>query len=440
MDIRFEWNKALSILEHEMMRTAFATWVKPLIPHQMEEDQFILIAEDNDARQTLESRHMNVIMRALREASPERNWVPMFVLESELNQSDFGAKSKKTVYQQLLRSKYVFDTFVKGKSNELAFAASHAVAEKPGQMYNPLFLYGGVGLGKTHLMHSIGNHILENEPDAKVLYTSAENLTNDFINSLKNHKNNEFRDKYRTVDVLMIDDIQFLSGKTETQEEFFHTFNSLHIANKQIVISSDKPPMELTTLASRLTSRFGSGLIVDVTMPDYETRLAILEKKAELDHLVLSKDVMMLIAKGISSNIRELEGALNRVTAYAKLTNAKVTLDLAERALKDVISGGVKRELSVLFIQEVVANHYGIQVEDLCSKKRTAHITLARHMAMYLSRMLLDESLTKIGQAFGRDHTTVIHACDKITGEIEMDESMRETVQILEKTIKGDEV
>ena len=437
-DIQLEWSKTLVILEDELMRTAFTTWVKPLVPYKLQGNNFILITEDMDARQTLELRYMPVITKALRQASGE-SLTPMFVLPSDLNKSDFGKTVAKSIYQSSLLNKYVFDTFVKGKSNELAFAAAHAVAETPGQMYNPLFLYGGVGLGKTHLMHSIGNYILEQSPEAKVLYTSAENLTNEFISSLKNNKNKEFRDKYRTIDVLLIDDIQFLSEKEGTQEEFFHTFNSLYFSNKQIVISSDRPPIELKTLTNRLTSRFGSGLIVDITMPDFETRMAILEKKAELDHLHLSKDVMIMIARGISSNIRELEGALNKVTAYAKLTKATVTLELAERALKDIISGNGKREVSVEFIQEVVANHFGILVDELRSKKRTAHITQARHMAMYLSRMLLDGPLTKIGQAFGgRDHTTVIHACDKISGEVETNEDMRRTIIILEKAIKGD--
>jgi len=437
-NIQIEWNKTLALLEVELMRTAFTTWVKPLVPYNIQEDLFILITEDVDAQQTLKLRYMPVITKAIRQATGE-SLTPVFVLQSDLDKSDFGQKAPKSAYHSSLRAKYIFETFVKGKSNELAFAASHAVAEAPGQMYNPLFLYGGVGLGKTHLMHSIGNYILETNPTSKVLYTSAENLTNEFISSLKNNKNKEFRDKYRTIDVLLIDDIQFLSEKEGTQEEFFHTFNALYFSNKQIVISSDRPPIELKTLTSRLTSRFGSGLIVDITMPDFETRMAILEKKIELDHLQLSKDVMMMIARNISSNIRELEGALNKVTAYAKLTNTSVTLELAERALKDMINGNSKREVSVEFIQEVVANHFGIMPEELRSKKRTAHITQARHMAMYLSRMLLDGPLTKIGQAFGgRDHTTVIHACDKISGEVETNEDMRQTISTLEKAIKGD--
>ena len=437
-NVQLIWEQTLKLLEEEMPRLAFVTWVKRLAPYQIHGDAFILIAEDSDMKQTLDKKHAETIKKALFQVSGEQ-YTPVFLLQANLDAGDFSQKTQKSIYRATLRSKYVFENFVKGKSNEFAFTASHAVAEAPGQSYNPLFLYGGVGLGKTHLMHSIGNYILETSPDAKVLYTSAENLTNEFISSIKSNKNKEFRDKYRTIDVLLIDDIQFLSEKEGTQEEFFHTFNELHISNKQIVISSDKPPNELKSLTSRLTSRFGSGLIVDITLPDFETRMAILEKKAELEHLNLRKDVMMMIARNISSNIRELEGALNKVTAYAKLTKTEITLELAERALRDMISGSAKREVSVEFIQEVVANHYGIMPEELRSKKRTAHITQARHMAMYLSRKLLDGPLTKIGQAFGgRDHTTVIHACDKISAEVESNEETRKTVGALEKAIRGD--
>jgi len=439
INIQFAWNQALPVLEDRMMRAAFTTWVMPLVPYKIQDNAFILIAEDVNAQKTLEGRYKAAITEAIHKATGE-NLTPVFVLPSDLDRSDIGQPKQKNMYQASIRSKYVFETFVKGKSNELAFAASHAVAESPGQMYNPLFLYGGVGLGKTHLMHSIGNYILEEDPDAKVLYTSAENLTNDFISSIKKDKNKEFRDKYRTIDVLLIDDIQFLSEKEGTQEEFFHTFNELYISNKQIVISSDRAPMELKTLTNRLTSRFGSGLIVDITKPDFETRMAILEKKAELDHLQLSKEVMMMIASNISSNIRELEGALNRVTAHAKLTNNAVTLELAERALKDMITGGGKRKVSSEFIQEVVANTFGgVTPDELRSKKRTARITQARHIAMYLSRMLLDEPLTKIGESFGgRNHATVIHGCDKISSEMETNDEMRRMVIEMEKKIKGD--
>jgi len=439
INIQFAWNQTLPILEDRMMRAAFTTWVVPLVPYKIQDTSFFLIAEDVNALKTLESRYINTITEAIKQATGE-NLTPVFMLPSDLDNANIGQKKQKNIFQASIRSKFVFETFVKGKSNELAFAASYAVAESPGQMYNPLFLYGGVGLGKTHLMHSIGNYILESNPNAKVLYTSAENLTNEFISSIKNSKNKEFRDKYRTIDALLIDDIQFLSDKEGTQEEFFHTFNELHISNKQIVISSDRAPIELKSITSRLTSRFGSGLIVDITKPDFETRMAILEKKVELDHLQLSNEVMMMIASNISSNIRELEGALNRVTAHAKLTNNDVTLELAERALKDMINGGGKRKISVEFIQEIVANTFGgVTPEELRSKKRTARITQARHIAMYLSRMLLDEPLTKIGQAFGgRDHTTVIHGCDKISSEVETNEEMRRMVIEMEKKIRGD--
>jgi len=437
-DIKRSWDKALTILESELMSTAFTTWVKPLQPYRVQDDVFLLIAEDKTAKETLERRYMSTIQKALKESTGEP-LIPEFVLRSDLDRTDASPARPNSIYSASLRSKYVFETFVKGNCNALALSSALAVAESPGRAYNPLFLYGGVGLGKTHLMHSIGNYILKTNPGSKVLYTSAENLMNEFIGSLRAGKNVEFRTKYRTMDVLLVDDIQFLAEREGTQEEFFHTFNELYNANKQIVISSDKPPIELKTLTSRLTSRFGAGLIVDITMPDFETRMAILEKKAELDHIHLSKDVMTLIAHNISSNIRELEGALNKVTAYAKLTNTEVTIELAERALRDLIDGNTKRDVSVGYIQEIVANHYGVSPEDLVSKKRTANITSVRHMAMYLSRMILSEPLTKIGQAFGgRDHSTVIHAYDKVSEELESNEETRLTVIMLEKMIKGD--
>jgi chromosomal replication initiator protein len=322
----------------------------------------------------------------------------------------------------------------------MAFAASLAVAEAPGKTtYNPLFLYGGVGLGKTHLMHSIGNYILHNDPESKVLYTSAENLMNEFISSLLERKNQEFRDKYRKIDVLLVDDIQFLSDKEGTQEEFFHTFNALYNDNKQIVISSDKPPIELKTLEERLRSRFGCGLIVDITLPDFETRTAILQKKSEIDNINVPKDVIRHIAKNISSNIRELEGALIKVTAYGKLTNTPISIELAERALKDMVNENDNREVTVEFIQTVVANHFGIAVDELKSKKRTQNITFARHLAMYLVRMLMDLALLKVGKEFGgRDHTTVIHACNKVNEELENNPGFKETLIELEKKIKGE--
>jgi chromosomal replication initiator protein len=339
-----------------------------------------------------------------------------------------------------LQSKYIFETFVRGKSNELAFAAAVAVAESPGfTKYNPLFLYGGVGLGKTHLMHSIGNYALEQKDDVKILYVSSETFTIEFINSIKQSKNQEFRDKYREVDVLLIDDIQFLSERAEsTQEELFHTFNALYNANKQIVITSDRPPKELKTLEERLRSRFGCGLIIDVTQPDFETRIAILEKKCEIDSIYVPDDVINFIAKNVVSNIRELEGALNKVAAYAKLSsNMKISMDLAKQALKDIINNDGKKDIDTIYIQKMVAEYYNLTYDELKSKKRTQRIAYPRQVAMYLSRKILDLSLPQLGVIFGRDHSTISHGCDKITYEMENDQKARESIIELENKIRA---
>lgn len=441
-DINYFWARSLNILERELMSTAFTTWIKPLRPYKIDGDDFIIITQDDTSKTTIEHRYLNYISQAVNTMA-EYNYTIKIILESDLNSKNFGLQQQKhtaSVYGTNLKQKYVFENFVKGKSNELAFAASVAVAEAPGEtMYNPLFLYGGVGLGKTHLMHSIGNFILSVSPETRVLYTTAENLTNEFINSLKDKKNQEFRDKYRNIDVLLVDDIQFLIEKEGTQEEFFHTFNELYFANKQIVISSDKPPLELKTLEERLRSRFGSGLIVDITLPDFETRTAILEKKAEAEHIKVSNDVIRLIAKSISSNIRELEGALNKVTAYGKLTKTEITLDIAEKALKGMINENGKREITIEFIQEIVGAYYNITPEELQSKKRNANITFARHVAMYLSRKIIDIPLVRIGTQFGgRDHSTVMYACDKISDDLESNEELKNTLFELENRIKGE--
>src|SRR5699024_8141486 len=310
-----------------------------------------------------------------------------------------------------LNPKYSFDTFVIGNSNRFAHAASLAVAEAPAQSYNPLFIYGGVGLGKTHLMHAIAHYILSQSPDTKVVYVSSEKFTNELINSIREYRNEEFRNKYRNVDVLLVDDIQFIAGKEGTQEEFFHTFNALHEANKQIIISSDRPPKEIPTLEDRLRSRFEWGLIADIQAPDLETRIAILKKKAKVENINVPDDVMLYIATKIKSNIRELEGALIRMVAYSSLTNEDITVELAEEALKDIISNDKPKEITVNSIKDVVSKDFSIKIEDFNSKKRTRAIAYPRQIAMYLTRELTDLSLPKIGDEFGgRDHTTVIHA------------------------------
>lgn len=364
-----------------------------------------------------------------------------------------GQEARENRQPNGLIDKYTFENFVRGKSNELAFSACMYAAESAGRSnfespaeslyqnhYNPLFIYGGVGLGKTHLMHSVGNYAMHFDPSLRVIYTTAENLMNEFIHSIKERKNQEFRDKYRTIDMLLVDDIQFLADKEGTQDEFFHTFNALYNANKQIVITSDKPPSELVKFHERLQSRFDNGTTVDISAPDFETRTAILQKKLEVRGLRLNPEVVHYIAKNISSNIRALEGALNTVAVYAKLANTAITVDVAAKALKGKLAGeNTPQELTVGLIQDIVAKHYFTTKDELISKKRTQNITYARHIAMYLCRMLMDSTHVQIGQDFGkRDHTSVIYACNKVAYEIEQNAALKQTVYELEKKIKGE--
>ena len=338
----------------------------------------------------------------------------------------------------MLNKKNTFDTFVIGSGNRFAHAASLAVAEAPAKAYNPLFIYGGVGLGKTHLMHAIGHYVLEHNPSAKVVYLSSEKFTNEFINSIRDNKAEAFRNKYRSVDVLLIDDIQFLAGKESTQEEFFHTFNTLHEESKQIVISSDRPPKEIPTLKIDLRSRFEWGLITDITPPDLETRIAILRKKAKADGLDIPNEAMLYIANQIDSNIRELEGALIRVVAYSSLINKDINADLAAEALKDIIPSSKPKIITILEIQRVVGEHYSIKMEDFKAKKRTKSIAFPRQIAMYLSRELTDFSLPKIGEEFGgSDHTTVIHAHEKIANLLKTDTQLQRQVKEIHEDIKS---
>lgn len=336
----------------------------------------------------------------------------------------------------MLNTKNTFDTFVIGSGNRFAHAASLAVAEAPAKAYNPLFIYGGVGLGKTHLMHAIGHYVLEHNPSAKVVYLSSEKFTNEFINSIRDNKTEEFRNKYRKVDVLLIDDIQFLAGKESTQEEFFHTFNTLHEESKQIVISSDRQPKEIPTLEDRLRSRFEWGLITDIAPPDLETRIAILRKKAIADKLTVPNEVMLYIANQIDSNIRELEGALTRVVAYSSLVGETITPDVAARALKSIIQEGAPSSLNIGDIKRSVGEHYHIEIDEFASKKRTKTIAFPRQVAMYLSRELTDNSLPKIGDEFGgRDHTTVLHAHEKISSLLKEDILLQEDVKQIKITL-----
>ncbi|WP_042679038.1 chromosomal replication initiator protein DnaA [Anaerosalibacter massiliensis] len=436
------WNNALNLIKVELTEVSFNTWLKTVKPISSTKDSIILAAPNEFTKGILEGRYLNLIKNAIKQVT-NKDYTIEFLIPGEEMPKNMGQSSKKELidnnFKNQLNPKYTFDTFVIGNSNRFAHAASLAVAEAPAQAYNPLFIYGGVGLGKTHLMHAIGHYILNQNPKVKVVYVSSEKFTNELINSIRDDKNDEFRNKYRNIDVLLIDDIQFIAGKERTQEEFFHTFNALHDANKQIIISSDRPPKEIPTLEDRLRSRFEWGLIADIQTPDLETRIAILKKKANLENINVPNDVMLYIATKIQSNIRELEGALIRIVAYSSLTNKEVTVELAEEALKDIISDDKPREITVNLIKEIVSKNFNIKLDDFNSRKRTRSIAYPRQIAMYLSRELTDLSLPKIGDEFGgRDHTTVIHACDKVSGDMESDRNFKMKIDETIKEIKGE--
>ena len=440
MELEQIWEEALKMIEEETSPVSFATWIQPIVPCGIIGNKIILQVKESFLKEIIEKRHLPLIRTAIKMVT-KNEYDIMITTEEEKNAGNLhNLAAEKPAENELARNlnpKYVFDSFVVGNSNRMAHAASLAVAESPAQAYNPLFLYGNSGLGKTHLMHSIGHFILDRNPQAKVLYVTSETFTNELINSIQNNKNEEFRNKYRNIDVLMIDDIQFISKKEGTQEEFFHTFNALYESNKQIIISSDRPPKEIKTLEDRLRSRFEWGLIADVQPPDYETRIAILKKKAERDNLTVPDDVMAYIAKNIASNIRELEGALTRIVAFATLTNQDISIALAENSLKDIFSENSATPLTPELIQQVVAEYYNIRVEDIQGSKKPKNIAFPRQVSMYLCRKLLDISLPKIGESFGgRDHTTVIYAISKIEKQLESDEGLQKTVHALEKEIK----
>ncbi|MDX5712506.1 chromosomal replication initiator protein DnaA, partial [Clostridioides difficile] len=418
---------------------SFNTFFKNIVPLKIHLNDLILLAPSDFNKDILENRYLHLIEDAISQLSLKKYNIKFVLSEKEV--ADLNSDSTDLNYRVLypnLNPKYTFDTFVIGNSNRFAHAACVAVAESPAKAYNPLFLYGGVGLGKTHLMHAIGHHIVSQKKDSKVVYVSSEKFTNELINSIKDDKNEEFRNKYRNVDVLLIDDIQFIAGKERTQEEFFHTFNTLHEANKQIIISSDRPPKDIPTLEDRLRSRFEMGLITDIQAPDFETRIAILRKKAQLERIDVPNEVMSYIAKNIKSNIRELEGALTRVVAYSSLSNRVISFDLATEALKDIITTSKNEEINVLRIKEKVSSVFNLKMEDFNSKKRTRSIAYPRQIAMYLTRELTDLSLPKIGEEFGgRDHTTVIHAHDKVSKDIEESEEIKTKIDKIISDLKG---
>ncbi len=443
------WHHVLTVLKKRLNKHSYDTWVTSLTPLGWYSGSILIEVPNHFSKDWLDERYTPLIKQVFEEVLQKEVNVQL-ILSSEVPEElilnskpvdkneNTTAKNSVDFESNPLNPRYTFDSFVVGNSNRFAHAASLAVAETPAKAYNPLFIYGGVGLGKTHLMHAIGHYIKANNSNASISYVTSEKFTNELINSIRDDDPAVFRNKYRKIDVLLIDDIQFLAGKERTQEEFFHTFNTLYEANKQIIISSDRPPKSIPTLEDRLRSRFEWGLITDIQPPDYETRIAILRKKAQLEGLEVPDDAIAYIADKIQSNIRELEGALIRVIAYASLTKSSITAEMAANVLKDILPPSKPKPITIKLIQETVANHYKIRVEDLKAKKRTRAIAFPRQIAMYLCRELTDMSLPKIGDEFGgRDHTTVLHACDKINAEMQQDLELQNTVNQIIKKIKN---
>ena len=446
-----KWEEILLYIkeEYEITDVSYKTWLLPLTPYSVDKDILTIIVPDDIFLNYVKKKYELLLKVTVEEITGFPCEI-QFILQDQVRekqelagkkliQNTNATVSQLAIQNANLNPRYTFDTFVVGKNNNLAHAASLAVAESPGEIYNPLFIYGGVGLGKTHLMHSIAHFILKNNPNSKILYVTSEKFTNELIDAIRNKNNistTEFREKYRNNDVLLIDDIQFIIGKESTQEEFFHTFNALYEAKKQIIISSDRPPKEIETLEERLRSRFEWGLTVDIQPPDYETRMAILRKKEELEGYNIDNEVIKYIASNVKSNIRELEGALTKIVAFSKLNKREINTALAEEALKDLISPNSVTEVTPELIIKVVSEHFGITPGDIVAQKRSKELVFARQIAMYLCGNMTNESLQNIGKALGgRDHTTIIHGTKKIVSTLEKDETLRNTIDILKKKI-----
>ena len=470
--LRAVWEGILSKIRENLSETACKQWLAPITPLSLTDTTLELgtpnaFSKDwierfylpflKEASLAVTKKDLTIVLTSLeQEAPPETEPVKAAAPEAPVQPTLIDEQPEETETAESiqvrretpepiapgdassLNPKYVFETFVVGNSNSFAEAAAQAIAKSPGEIFNPFFMYGGVGLGKTHLMHAIGHRILQNFPEKRVLYITSEKFTNELINSIRDGNPEAFRQKYRNIDVLLVDDIQFLSKKEHTQEEFFHTFNTLHDANKHIILSSDRPPREIQTLEDRLRSRFEWGLIADIQTPDLETRIAILKKKALLEKLNVPNDVMVYIASRIDTNIRELEGALTRVVAYASLNHQAITTELVSEAFKNIFPANKTKEITLEVIQEIVASYFKINIDDLLSKKRPRNLSFPRQIAMYLCRELTDTSLPQIGTCFGgRDHTTVIHAYEKISKErnedIKLDKTIKELIERIER-------
>ena len=440
-----KWEEILRTVkeEHELTDVSFDTWLKPLSVYNIEGSTlYILVPSEQMGLNYITKKYTLPIKVAIAEITGN-DYEIIFILQEQAKKLKpyksktpaFASSSEKAT----LNPNYTFDTFVVGKNNKFAHAASLAVSESPGEVYNPLYIYGGPGLGKTHLMQSIGHFILQQKPEMKVIYVTSEEFTNEVIDSIRNGNASamtKLRDKYRTVDVLMIDDVQFIIGKESTQEEFFHTFNVLHSSGKQIILSSDKPPKDMETLEERIRSRFEWGLLADIGYPDYETRMAILRRKQETDGFRLDDDILDYISTNIKSNIRELEGALNKLLAFSNLEHTEITMDIAVRELQNIISPDKPREITPQLVIEIVAEHFNISTAQMISKNRSSEIARPRQIAMYLCKNMTNSSLEMIGAILGgRDHSTIVHGIRKITEDYEKNEDFHHLLETIKKKI-----
>lgn len=440
-----KWDEILQVFktEYDISNVAFNTWIKPLEVYEVNGNEVTIIVRDKLTLNHIENRYKFYLQVTISEVTGIENCeIKLIVPENVPSKAEIPAPKIKTQSDRCrearLNPRYTFDTFVVGSNNEFTHRAALSVAEAPGESFNPLFIYGGAGLGKTHLMHSIAHHVIENNKDSKVIYVTSEEFTIEVIENIRHGESamKKFRDKYRNVDVLLIDDIQFIIGKDSTQMEFFHTFNALHSAGKQIVISSDKPPKDMEILEERIKTRFSWGLTTEIRNPDFETRMAILHKKEELDGCKIDIKVIEYIAENVKSSIRELEGALNKVIALSKLEQKEITIDLAAEALKDIISPNNKKVITHESIISIVSEHFSVTPADLAGNKRSKNIVVPRQIAMYLCRELLDTSLKEIGKNLGdRDHTTVMHGIEKIEAELDSNKAIEKQIDILKKKI-----
>ena len=438
------WTKTIEALELKVGSQTFDLWFRPLKLLKIHDEQIVLEVPNKFFKEWIDDHYPGIISDTVQQFLNKQIPIEYKLFErkeeavlKKIETKRENRRAKLASRGIFLSPKFTFDTFVIGASNQFAHAASRAVADAPGKAYNPLFIYGGVGLGKTHLMNAIGNKIIDNHPNIKMMYAPAEQFTNEFVYSMRNDKMDQFKSKYRGLDVLIIDDIQFIAGKSGTQEEMFHTFNALYDTHKQIIFSSDRLPRDISPITERLRSRFGMGLIADIQIPDVETKMAILGKKCEMEGLELPEDVSFFLASKIKSNIRDLEACMIRLGAHSSLTGKEITIEMAKNVLNDLIHDEEKA-LTVEYVQKIVCEYFGLKVQDIKAKKRTRDIAFPRQVAMYLSKFLTDSSLSEIGKGFGgKDHSTVIHACKLIGARMKEDEDFEKKIEYLIKKIRS---